>query len=320
MYKVISQSRWGGAGRSFNRSTEEVGNHSKATLVSQQSLSDNLCDTSLRQSGIKNTGNTCYLNSTLQLLRVLSSNSHSCFSLGLKAILAKLDANTLTYGDIQDFYNAHLQGGSSLHTQQDVTEILGRLLQDVALMSIQSKVVPQEGAYVGTASTRIELQSMICVPIVPGKRDFFSLLDHEYGDSQVPEVLTGANKYRDTSGQLVNAKKSHSLLLPPEFQSGDVALFSLKRFQGDSEIPSKIDTEIVTPATFDMKVSGVPCRFELVAGIIHSGTLAGGHYWSFTRNQAGCTVFDDSRVSQCPLDRVPGINKAYVLAYRVSRH
>lgn len=323
MNKVISASSWGGFGANLWWSTSGNTSGSGVTSASQQSFSSQpvlLCDASLKQSGITNIGNTCYLNSTLQLLRVLSPK---CHSQAVRDILAKLDAKTLTDRDIRNFYNDHVKPrkldlGYSLHLQQDASEILVRLLENVSLMSIQSMVVPQEGAFVGTASTTIESHSVICVPIVPGLRDFSSLLDHEYGASQVVEYMTGDNKYKDTSGQLVPAEKSHSLRLPLGFESGDVVLFSLKRFHSDGARQSKMDTEIVTPAIFDMQVSGVPCRFELVAGIIHSGSLAGGHYWSFTRDQAGCTVFNDSTVSHCPLDQVPGINHVYVLAYKVT--
>jgi ubiquitin C-terminal hydrolase len=338
MYKVISTSRWGGLGGSFYQTSGTTFSFdSMTTSASQQSFSSvpsqprELCDKSSRESGIINIGNTCYLNSTLQLLRVLSPNCHSP---AVQAILKKLNEKTLTDVDIKAFFNNHAKPEKplsltaaesalfdyryNLHRQQDASEILGRLLEKFALMSIQSKVEPQEGTFVGTASTTIEPQSVICVPIFPGLGDFSSLLDHEYGASQVVEHMTGDNQYKDNSGTLVDAKKSHSLRLPTGFKSGDVVLFSLKRFQGDAVSQSKIDTEIVTPATFDMDVSGVRCRFELVAGIIHRGPLAGGHYWSFTRDQAGCTVFDDSTVSRCPLDQVPGITKAYVLAYKVT--
>jgi len=331
MYKVISISRWGGLGRSSCSFGSMATSASQMSFSSVPSQPSELCDKSLTQSGIRNAGNTCYLNSTLQLLRMLLPKHHSP---EVRDVLVKLDAKTLTYFDIRTFYNDHAKPKKSrsltpdesvlfdahynLHRQQDASEILGRLLEKFVLMNIQSKVEPQEGTFVGTASTTIESQSVICVPIVSGLRDFYSLLDHEYGASQVVEHMTGDNRYRDTSGQLVDATKSHSLCLPPGFQSGDVVLFSLKRFQGDAVSQSKIDTEIVTPATFNMYVSGVPCQFELVGGIIHRGQLAGGHYWSFTRDQAGCTVFNDSSVSRCPLEQVPDIKQAYVLAYSVT--
>jgi ubiquitin C-terminal hydrolase len=302
-----------------------------------------LCNPAHPHSGIANTGNTCYLNSTLQVLKRIQRNltrhpdPECASSLQLVgATLTSLQNKTLTDQDTQTLYDQFLAKSvfglaplatGGLHTQQDAYETLAKLLGILnPLASITTTVTPISGY---SPSSKTEAHGIIPIPLnsTTDTQTLHSLLEAEYGNTQKGEFLTGDNRYAvDKDSKIkVDARKTHHLTLPQHpAKQPQVVVFSLKRFdydhQGQTRV--KISTPVTVEEEFIREIGGKFYQFSLVAGIIHGGTAHGGHYWSFAKypESPGFTVFNDSQVSTHPnASTISGIDTGgYVFAYEVT--
>ncbi len=341
LYKVMATSHLG-MGSLWTQDSLE------AWLAQQRGQSQgprNLCSSTPGEvhSGIGNLGATCYLNSSLQILALLSSrltpDSRKPAYVEprqlLTDILGKLATKTLTDADIKkvcgDFLSksvADLTGlsGDLIRQHQDASEVLTKFLGlYLPSLSIRTSVIPNRGTYKGQDFTKSEAQSIVSVPLT-GVADgtlFSALVLREYGINQAGEQMTGKNQFVPVEGApSVDAVKKHFLV--PTGNSDGIVFFDLKRFTYNRLLNrrEKISTPVSVDSRFVMPVGDAMVQFDLVGGIIHDGTAHGGHYVSFAQHdgQPGYTVFDDSGVSHVaqPSD-VPGINTGgYVVAYRMT--
>jgi hypothetical protein len=346
LYKVMATSRFGNGGTAGStQSALAAWLAQQAALVPLSQLPQNLCTSFHPHSGIVNIGNTCYLNSALQMMARfsahLTSDPNPAYLPGLKLLgdtVQKINNQSLTRGDVITLYDHFLAADvaglnkftpGSLHVQQDASEVLTKFLGLFKpSIGIQTSTTPLDGDYKGRTSSRIESQAIVDVPIAfkPSQTGLLSeLILNEYGVGQDGEVMSGDNQFVPVErSPAVDAMKTHHLVPTNPEAGSSIVFFDLKRFTYNHQLKGreKISTPVSVDSQFVMQVGDAMVQFTLVGGIVHGGGAHGGHYWSFAQHdgQSGYTVFDDSTVVHvATADQIRGIDTGgYVFAYRMT--
>ena len=116
---------------------------------------------------------------------------------------------------------------------------------------------------------------------------------------QKPKVPDGSAVYVDQGvrGDYEVSQKRNVIEslgnVPPEF-----VMIHLKRFRVAMGDASKIDTPVELPQDNPLKltVNGLPVNYEIQSIVCHTGSISGGHYFSYVRKNGGWFVANDSRV------------------------
>ncbi|GAU19079.1 hypothetical protein TSUD_99410 [Trifolium subterraneum] len=304
--------------------------------------------------GLRNLGNSCYLNSVLQCLTftpplanfcLRSQHSSLCDSSGSscpfcileKQIfrLLRLDLTSDAPSKIQSclrIFAEHFRCGR----QEDAHEFLRYVIDACHNSCLRLKKIRKKGGGGGDGGASIvkeifggALQSQVkCLccgyesnkvdEIMDISLDVFhsnSLRDSMQKFFQ-PEVLDGNNKYKcDGCKKLVAAKKQMSILQAP-----NILVIQLKRFEGI--LGGKIDKivgfeEVMVLSSFMCKTSQDPQpEYKLFGTIVHSGySPESGHYYAYIKDAMGrWYCCDDSIVTLASLQEVLS-EKVYILFF-----
>ena len=277
--------------------------------------------------GIGNTGNTCYLNSALQILNRIFNEltptpnappeDQAKVEL-LRTTIDKLRDQTLTERDLEALAEVFLEVG--LHRQQDSTEVLTKFLALFqSPVELQTSMASLE-EWGGEAIIRRAPAPTVFLPIdfLPDQTRFSDLVSNAVGILQVGQVVADV-MFGDFPGN--GFQTSHLKLVNPDSESS-IVVFNLNRFKRNEGVYRKLSTPVVANEQFEMEVGGRRCQFTLVGGIIHAGTVDNGHYLSFAKDPVGpgYTIFNDGIVSQVgTLADVPGLDRGgYSFTYRIT--
>ncbi|XP_058722741.1 ubiquitin carboxyl-terminal hydrolase 25 [Vicia villosa] len=304
--------------------------------------------------GLRNLGNSCYLNSVLQCLTftpplanfsLRSQHSLPCDSPGSSCpfcILEKQIARLLRADLTSDapskilsclrLFAEHFRCGR----QEDAHEFLRYVIDACHNSCLRLKKLRKKGGGGGEGGASVvkeifggALQSQVkclCCGYESNKVDEMmdisldvfhsnSLRDSMQKFFQ-PEVLDGNNKYKcDGCKKLVTAKKQMSILQAP-----NVLVIQLKRFEGI--LGGKIDKtvgfeEVLVLSSFMCKASQDPQpEYKLFGTIVHSGySQESGHYYAYVKDAMGrWYCCDDSCVTLATLQEVLS-EKVYILFF-----
>ncbi|CAL5187219.1 unnamed protein product [Lathyrus oleraceus] len=304
--------------------------------------------------GLRNLGNSCYLNSVLQCLTFTpplanfclhSQHSSLCDSSGSScpfcilekqiARLLRVDLTSDAPSKIQSclrLFAEHFRCGR----QEDAHEFLRYVIDACHNSCLRLKKLRKKGGGGGDGGASAvkeifggALQSQVkCLScgyesnkvdeIMDISLDVFhsnSLRDSMQKFFQ-PEVLDGNNKYKcDGCKKLVTAKKQMSILQAP-----NVLVIQLKRFEGI--LGGKIDKtvgfeEVLVLSSFMSKASQDPQpEYKLFGTIVHSGySPESGHYYAYVKDAMGrWYCCDDSCVTLATLQEVLS-EKVYILFF-----
>nr|XP_027190650.1 ubiquitin carboxyl-terminal hydrolase 25 isoform X2 [Cicer arietinum] len=270
--------------------------------------------------GLRNLGNSCYLNSVLQCLTftpplanfcLRSQHSSLCDSSGSScpfcilekqiARLHRLDLTSDAPSKIQScirIFAEHFRCGR----QEDAHEFLRYVIDACHNSCLRLKKLRRKGGGGGDGGASVVKE------IFGGalqSQKFFQ-----------PEVLDGNNKYKcDGCKKLVVAKKQMSILQAP-----NVLVIQLKRFEGI--LGGKIDKavgfeEVLVLSSFMCKASQDPQpEYKLFGTIVHSGySPESGHYYAYIKDAMGrWYCCDDSCVTVATLQEVLS-EKVYILFF-----
>ncbi|KAF5187791.1 Ubiquitin carboxyl-terminal hydrolase [Thalictrum thalictroides] len=308
---------------------------------------------SLPPLGLKNLGNTCYLNSVLQCLTYtpplanycLSNQPHSSicksppplncpFCILEKRIFRSLTLDTPATVDSPLRIHNSLSIFSDqfqLYRQEDAHEFLRYVIDAChnSCLKLNKLVGDTSGETVVKDIFGGELRSQVKCLSCGGESnkndEFMDISLDLFQISSVndamqrffqPEVLNGTNKYKcDNCDKLVVAKKQMSILKAP-----NVLVIQLKRFEGI--LGGKIDRDIafeecLVLSNYMSKESQDPHpEYSLFGTIVHAGhSPESGHYYAYIKDTMGrWYCCNDSFVSLTTLQEVL-TQRVYILFF-----
>ncbi|CAF1341951.1 unnamed protein product [Adineta ricciae] len=297
--------------------------------------------------GLKNLGNTCYLNVILQIFAhtpplmrwVLTDKHHetclkynNCFLCSFQETLQTM--YRISEQDLNRFYTPILLRSQleklsiefAENTQQDCNELLIKLLDHTAQSSsIFHKIFNFQTYYVvccdvcRSLSGQIESQTILQCAItqsntIPRLNDCLNGYFKE-------ELLTGENAYECLSCQ----KKQNATRETKVHSLPQILLISLKRFRANGH--AKLRTKVLYDEVlhFDQWLSD-DCRaktvdkekfYYLYALIIHCGNaMESGHYICYIKDESTNKWYEANDESIKPIEKVfDKIDSVYILCY-----
>ncbi|XP_026393080.1 ubiquitin carboxyl-terminal hydrolase 25-like isoform X2 [Papaver somniferum] len=299
--------------------------------------------------GLKNLGNTCYLNSVLQCLTYTSplanfclKNQHSinCNSQNTNCPFCLLETRIIRSHTVDSQFDApyKIQNCLSIFSdqfrlgrQEDAHEFLRYVIDAChnTCLKINKINSPKSTTTIVKEIFGGELQSQVkCLSCGAESNKIDEIMDISLDLYQTnslkaalqrffkPEILDESNKYKcDKCEKLVSARKQMSIL-----QSPNILAIQLKRFEGI--FGGKIDRKIAFEE--GLVLSNYMCResqdphpeYNLFGTIVHAGySPDSGHYYAYVKNAADrWYCCNDSHVSPSTVEEVLS-EKVYILFF-----
>lgn len=273
--------------------------------------------------GFNNIGNTCYLNSGLQLLiqnkafcEIILKNSNKSENLEIMSNFIK-EYYTTTDTTITPNKIREIVGNSNKifykNEQQDVAEFIVYLM-DIIDTDLKRNLNP---LFDITSVTTIKCKLLKCLKtsVTIHKNPFLILpitdecltLDDCYRQFKAHEKLEGDEMYfcQNCREKRIASKRVHVI------EWSNNLIIWLKRFENNKERLFKNNKEIEIPIDWRHD-------FTIKGAVIHMGQINGGHYVYISRNLATNNWFmcDDSSITGIPKEKVQSyLNMAYIFNY-----
>ncbi|AYV83828.1 MAG: putative ubiquitin carboxyl-terminal hydrolase 2 isoform X1 [Hyperionvirus sp.] len=274
--------------------------------------------------GLRNLGNTCYMNAALQCLRCIVPLSNYIFQRGngigkdvkhplvssyfqFVKTMWSLDNGIVSPSDIRDQfekYRKEFVGGSQQDAQEFTNYLLDAIHEAIKVSGVSIISELFFGKYKSTVicdrcdynSVTYENYMFLTLPIAQNLNESMKLFAQN-------DMLNNDNRYRcEKCKVLSNARKKMRVYSFPR-----VLIIYLKRFSNRR----KIDDFMEVPLYFSRDEEE---RYELVGVIEHFGSVGGGHYTANGKIGGKWYAFNDSSVNEIEKGQVVTRN-AYVLFY-----
>lgn len=257
-------------------------------------------------NGLKNLGNTCYINSILQGLyhlpifrdKIINTtfidNSIGC---SLQSIFNELK---VTNGNIVDPRILISKLGVDIRIQEDAQEFLLKLIDKLNDSYNKNDNIKESNEIMNNILNGELINTIKCLNIDYKKErkqkfidisvdiDGFDTLDQSLNNLFEPIKLEGQNQYKAGENGLQDAIKSSKIISSPK-----ILFIHLKRFAFDMETGNmrKISNKLEFPFTLNintyMNSNISTCDdnniYELKAIIIHEGNVNYGHYTCYAK-------------------------------------
>ena len=288
---------------------------------------------SYKNAGFLNKGNTCYINSILQVFSVLPSFwCHDPTQSGVISPLIR--ALTLNLSllkkrsspvDPSNFLRAFQNKISekrgtpfNINSQQDVPEMLQFLLDELTGCSAVADGIISSSLVRTTtcnlcfcSSSNEDKHNIICLPLT-------NSLQASINKLLEPEHLKGSNKWFCNSCNTLQDSIRDCKFVT----CGTVLIFQLNRFtnsQGNlikDNRKVKCPSECLSIPVWSDDDLSLNRKFKLRATINHSGTLNSGHYWAFikTAGNNGWRKCNDSTISKVSFKDLSN-DSSYIFIY-----
>jgi len=203
------------------------------------------------------------------------------------------------------------------HTQLDTTEFLNFLLDAVMpqekRIDVTSTVSLKDGR---PTSETTEKHTKLELSFATGGDS--ATITEMLRSYERPDNLTGVNQYND-NGNFVDASKT----LKPQITNPDAELVvSLNRFEYEVKGKDLVRRKIDKPVTLDtvtLPVGAEQRKYLPTAFIVHLGTMGGGHYVAYVKEQIGnnqiWVEYNDSERNELGSELPEAAKNAYVVKY-----
>jgi ubiquitin C-terminal hydrolase len=280
-------------------------------------------------TGLINIGNTCYMNSALQLLvassyftyMILTCNDCKEINYYKKFLQEYYSNNTFSPHDIKNYIGS-IDKKFINNEQQDSHEFLIILLDsldenikeyDIDNMfgklfycNLESEVICSLCNYSSKTNT---IEKSLSLSIVN------SSLNDCLSEFIKPEQLNNDNQWRcEKCNQYTNAYKKLSVKSLPKYLFIQLKRYSYingaKKLNTPINIPNELNTDNITD------IINLGYQYILRGFIYQSGDINGGHYISFIKNKNDWYCINDSQISKVDSDKIIELIKfAYVILY-----
>lgn len=286
--------------------------------------------------GLRNLGNTCYMNSLLTqlymnpgfrsfLIRQPSSERRQTLLYESQLLFSRMQNGYGPYGDpgyVARNIRTYFDEAINVAEQMDVEEFFN-LLFDQLENQLESSTAKEEFRSFYGGKLVNQIKSKECEHVSENEERYLNLQCDVQGKDTLHQslqalvegdVMQGDNKYKceKCGGKFVNAVRRARLKETP-----DNLILHLKRFEYDiaQQRRNKINDYFEFPSTIDMSPYQIdhlkddaeekgPDVFELVGVLVHRGTAEHGHYVSYIRARPSFEgtppiwlLFDDSEVT-----------------------
>ncbi|OJW73570.1 MAG: hypothetical protein BGO68_02980 [Candidatus Amoebophilus sp. 36-38] len=315
----------------------------KQTPKGKEEFLDNEPEIPTKNKGIINIGNSCYMNSVIQ---ILASFYQKPFEKKKETPLAKAandiinaitDKEEVTPAEIRkkatDFFNAlkkpEQEGGidwkPKCGSQEDAAELIGKIFDwlDMPKAETNYKLI-HPTTHAERWKTGTDLWSIWQLPMEKNQvKNMQTLFDNSLPSGNPIDInWTGHDANDVTATEIPRLKNLNQLY-------GKMLIISPKRFEFDNtdntaskKTASKITTKITAPFTLTIKKEQTAdlsqdLLYELVGFIRHSGDVGGGHYVTYTQVDSKWILYDDSSVSEVPVGQIQSpAEQAYLFFYK----
>jgi hypothetical protein len=226
-------------------------------------------------TGLDNLGNTCYINSCLQLLQQIPLNSSTDESIPLTDSLQSLNHAVCKYK------------GWKLGKQQDAEELIYLLHDKIDFpVGLTSKRIITYSKPNTSDSSEITKTAIIHLRNLR-KASLDTLLTDHMQETETSDI---------TSGKLTK----QAMIIT---QAEETLLFSLQRWGSDYKNQLKDNSEITLPTDLTLTVNNEQVKYQLAAAICHNGqTMNLGHYTCYLKHQNDWYLADDKTISKLNRD------------------
>lgn len=276
----------------------------------------------VRNTGLPNVGNTCYMNAVIQILASFYSHAFEKKSSRLAEIGNKIinmlkgkvpfDQNTIK-ANVKTFLSEieknKQDGGIGWYqkpnNQEDASELLV-LLTD--WLDISNPEYMADICYKFTnlltgeeyLSPYINQLGMPLILPIPSDKHLSTMQDF-FDNNLAPDTLEGDNAYIWKDGTKVSARKQVFLKGMDKLYN-NMLVINLVRHIYENEA-SKNSNAVKKPFNLTIRKeqtidSNQDLNYELVGFILHIGTASGGHYIAYTNVDSKWIKYDDSKVEE----------------------
>lgn len=260
--------------------------------------------------GLRNLGNTCFWNSTLQqffaipALRktIINYSGDDEFIIELKNLFSQMresGVKALNPTALADKWVTWDGTKLDVHKQQDASDFSQMLIDKLEGIGIDkmfkgSLIHSFDGISTEYHSEQKEIYTMLGLSLNKAKN-----IEEALDSLHNPDFFVGDSQYQAEGIGKIDAKKTTYIdSLPPHL------IIQLRRFEFDVNtwIRKKVDSQVEFPFQIDLSKhcydKSEPQKYNLDGIIIHSGTVNGGHYYSFIKRGEEWFEYNDSTVKK----------------------